>query len=195
MEAFESIVGMLLEREGYWVRGGFRVQLTHRDKARLNRPNCPRWEVDLLAYKAFSNELLVVECKSYLDSAGVKHSAVFDNGNRDSSRFKLFNDPRLREVVLARLEEQLLSEGLCKRSPSIVLCLAAGKIADGTNAEKLKRDFKKRDWRLFDVEWVRERLRRIAQSRYEDATIAEVAKLLLRGGIPSTHVSHDKAEL
>lgn len=60
MEAFEKLVGGLLERQGYWLRYGFKVELSKREKARIDRPSSPRWELDILAYKASSNQLLVV---------------------------------------------------------------------------------------------------------------------------------------
>ena len=71
MNSFESLVGMLLEREGFWVRHSVKVNLTKEEKRNIGRPSSPRWELDLVAYKGATNELKIVECKSYLDSVGV----------------------------------------------------------------------------------------------------------------------------
>ncbi len=65
MNAFEELVGNLLERQGFWVKRNLKVELTAEEKRRISRPSCPRWELDLLAYRANNNELLVCECKSY----------------------------------------------------------------------------------------------------------------------------------
>ena len=45
--------------------------MTKAQKREVGRPSTPRWEIDLVAYKAAKNELLAVECKSFLDSTGV----------------------------------------------------------------------------------------------------------------------------
>src|SRR3990167_7524540 len=72
MDSFETLVGSLLEKDGFWVRTSVKVELTPEEKRKIGRPSSPRWELDLVAYKAKSNELLVVECKSFLDSPGVR---------------------------------------------------------------------------------------------------------------------------
>jgi len=57
MDSFEALIESLLEREGFWVRSSFKVNLTKADKRAISRPSCPRWEIDLVAYKSESNEL------------------------------------------------------------------------------------------------------------------------------------------
>jgi len=76
VDAFERVVVSLLEREGFWVRSSFKVELTKEEKVRIGRPSSPRWELDLIGYRARDNELRIVECKSYLDSRGVAMSAL-----------------------------------------------------------------------------------------------------------------------
>jgi hypothetical protein len=71
MHGFESLVAEILETEGYWVRRGYKVELTKGEKRAIGRRSSPRWEIDLLAYDAAENTVLAVECKSYLDSPGV----------------------------------------------------------------------------------------------------------------------------
>ena len=63
MDSFELVVASILEREGYWVRASYKVELTKEEKRSIGKPSAPRWEIDVLAYKASTNELLVVECK------------------------------------------------------------------------------------------------------------------------------------
>src|SRR5262245_50181400 len=109
MQSFESLIAMLLTHEGYWTATSVKVNLTKEDKQRIGRASCPRWEIDVLGYRAKSNELLVVECKSLLDSTGV----LFQSGKfvSKNNRYKLFSEPRTREVVCARLTEQLTKSG------------------------------------------------------------------------------------
>ena len=67
MDAFESLVSLLLRRDGYWTATSVKVELTKMQKRAIGRPSSPRWEIDLVAYKPATNELLAVECKSFLD--------------------------------------------------------------------------------------------------------------------------------
>jgi hypothetical protein len=183
MEAFEKLIGGLLEREGYWVRYGFKVELSKAEKRRIGRPSCPRWEIDILAYKPAASELLVVECKSYFDSSGVSYSAVSSMKKGRPNRYKLFNDRHLRNVVFRRLKEQLIDAGLSKKPPAFTLCLAAGRIVEGVNGKdraSLGRFLERNGWRLFDSEWVRSALENVSLSGYEDDVAVVVAKLFVR---------------
>jgi hypothetical protein len=100
MDAFEAVVAMLLRREGYWIIPSFKVDLTKEEKRTIDRRSSPRWEIDLVAYKGATNELVAVECKSFLDSRGV----IFQDGSlQPESTYKLLTEPKLREVVLTHL--------------------------------------------------------------------------------------------
>ncbi|MBI3881716.1 MAG: hypothetical protein HY301_16830 [Verrucomicrobia bacterium] len=169
----------MLELEGYWIKPSFKVELTNEDKVAIGRPSCPRWELDLVAYKGATNSIRVVECKSYLDSKGVSF-ADFDAGGPNAERYKLFNEEVLRNVVFGRLATQLTEAGLCAPSPSIELCLAAGRIANEYDLQNLKSLFAQKGWQLLDAEWLRTTLNRVAEGGYQDHVAAIVAKLLLR---------------
>ena len=71
MDAFESIVKTIFESERYWVHSSYKVYLTKEEKREIDKPSSPRREIDLLAYRGSTNEILAVECKSFLDSPGV----------------------------------------------------------------------------------------------------------------------------
>ena len=43
MDSFETLVGFLLEKDGYWVRTSVKVGLTTREKKKIGRPSSPRW--------------------------------------------------------------------------------------------------------------------------------------------------------
>lgn len=184
MDAFESVVAMLLERRGYWVRTAYKVNLTKAEKRMIGRPSCPRWELDVVAYKGSSNELIVVECKSYLDSKGVAISGFDGTDAVASERYKLFNDDNLRQVVLNRFVIQLEETGSCAPSPKVTLCLAAGRVAGEPDRIKLKDHFSSRGWIFWDDEWLHSALVEVSKCGYENEVLAIVAKLLLRKNSP-----------
>jgi hypothetical protein len=178
MDAFESIVATLLMRDGFWVQTSLKVNLTAEDKRKIGKPSSPRWELDVLAYRPGDNLLQVVECKSYLDSGGVS-MAAFDPSTTFATRFKLFTEPAIREVVLERLVAQLLASKTICRNPTIQLCLAAGRIVS-TDAERVRVHFAANNWLLLDHDWLQSQLHKLAQDGYENAVAAVTAKLLLR---------------
>jgi hypothetical protein len=178
MHGFEALIAEILEDEGYWVRRSVKVKLTREEKHRIGRPSAPRWEIDIIAFRAPENRVLAVECKSFLDSTGVVLSDL--QGGKFARTYKLFTEPVLREVVLTRLGIQLVEQQLCATAPRVTLALAAGKIKGGSSA--VRQFCESQDWQLFDTDWIRTRLRRASQTGYTDSVAAMVAKLLLRGG-------------
>jgi hypothetical protein len=177
MDAFESLISMLLRHNGYWTIPSFKVELTKSEKRKIGRFSSPRWEIDLVAYKGSTNEVLAIECKSFLDSRGVVFQAGAFNPPK---RYKMFIDSALRRVVLKRLAAQLVKTGACADRPKLKLCLAAGKIANGTDMAGLKRHFVRNDWTLFDDCWIREQLTTASKRGYENDVAFVVSKLLLR---------------
>lgn len=126
MDSFEQVVASILQRQGYWTQTSVKVELTKAQKVQIGRQSSPRWELDVVAYRGATNELLVVECKSFLDSRGVS-TKVSADGNPDSEkRYKLFTEPTLRRVVLACLRRQYVARGFCAKRPMVKLGLAAG---------------------------------------------------------------------
>jgi Holliday junction resolvase-like predicted endonuclease len=178
MNAFEELIASLLEREGWWVRAGYKVSLTKELKVLAGRPSMPRPEIDLLAYKAAQNELWVVECKSYLDSYGVHFSALVQPDK--ANRFKLFTDPVLRDIVVDQLVSELTQEQMCLPNPTVRLCLAAGKVKTEEDRHKIRDYFTSREWLFLDDRWIRAALHSTAKGGYEDSIAPLVAKLLLR---------------
>lgn len=177
MDAFESLISMLLRHDGFWTTPSVKVELTKKEKQQIGRASSPRWELDLVAFKGQRNEVLAVECKSFLDSTGV----VFRNGKFDNpERYKLFTDPNLRKVVLKRLKHQLVSQGSCAPSPKINLALAIGKLAKKSDAAGLNAHFETNGWKLFDPDWVHQRLLKASKSGYENDVAFVVSKILLR---------------
>ena len=176
MDACENLVALLLQREGYWTRISLKVCLTKAEKRRIGRPSSPRWELDVVAYKGSTNEILVVECKSFLDSRGVAYADV--TGRSNFKRYKLFNEKVLRDTVLNRLKRQLVEEGACAKNPHVRLCLAAGKVVSPRDEEQIERLFKQHGWRFFRRERMAECIKSLADCAYENDIAVVVAKLL-----------------
>lgn len=183
MNAFEELIGSLLERQGYWVRTSYKVNLTKPEKAAIGRPSSPRWELDLIAYKPGTSDLQVVECKSYLDSRGVCARDFNESDQYGAKRYKLFNDRTLREVVLRRAVSQLVEDGMCSPEPRATLCLAVGRFATPVDEERVGVHFKENGWKLFTIEWITAGLQDLSKSGYENSTVSIVAKLLKGRGL------------
>ncbi len=179
MDAFEQVVASILQRKGYWTQTSVKVELTKQEKRAIGRPSSPRWELDVVGYRGASNEILVVECKSYLDSYGVRASAFDGTDLADAKRYKLFVEENLRTVVFARLTTQFVERGFCAPNPRIRLCLAAGKIyGDETT---IAQHFERNGWMLWTPSHLKGELEALRDSGYENFTAAVVVKLLLRG--------------
>jgi hypothetical protein len=179
MDAFETLVAQLMQREGYWVINSFKVELTKAEKKEIGRPSSPRWELDLIAYNPQKKNLRIIECKSYLDSIGVK-SKSFSDGAKLSGRYKLFTDIKLRQIVFSRLKTQLEDMGMILENTNIQLCLAAGKVATDTDRKELHEIFSAKQWLLFDEEWIISRLRILSSGRYDNTVESIVSKLIYR---------------
>jgi len=176
MDAFESLMALLLAGEGYWTATSFKVNLTKAQKQAIGTPSMPRPEIDVLGYKASTNEVLVVECKSFIDSPGV----FFKNGSFGvPKRYKLFVDDNRRKIIFKALAKQMVAAGLCRPKPKIVLCLAAAHIADKTDRDGLTEFLNGISARLFDEAWVRERLMNLSTVGYENDAVHMAVKLLI----------------
>ena len=179
MDAFEQLAAELLFANGWWVQTSVKVHLTKDEKKQIGRHSSPRWELDVVAYKGATNEILVIECKSFLDSRGVQWCELQDG--HSSTRYKLFREPVLREVVLGRLTEQMIAEGRCAPTPIVRLGMMAGNLKTGDD-EKLNQHFAKKGWTFFGPSWLRDQLSQTAMGSYSNQVSAIVAKLLLREG-------------
>jgi hypothetical protein len=179
MDSFHELVSTLLGREGYWVRRDVRVDLNVDDKAAIGRPTNARWEIAIVAYSGRRQELLAVQCKSFLDSAGVRASAFNGTASSERDYYKLFNEENLRRVVLSRLTSQLVEEQFCPDGLTAQLALAAGHIYRGDLAA-IQHRFRQENWKLFDPSWLRAKLQELSEERYDDNAVAVTVKLLTR---------------
>ena len=182
MNAFEQVVSDILRMEGYWVRNSVKVEINKEEKRKIGKHSAPRWELDIVAYSGRDNILRIVECKSYLDSPGVRLRGVDGSDIKESKRYKLCTDPILYDVISNRLKNQFVKFGACPSDAQVKLCLACGRIATENDRIGLHTLIKKKDWDLWDEHWLRDRLEKMADPDYgyEDQITAIVAKLILR---------------
>lgn len=177
MEAFEILAGELFWRKGYWVQNSVKVPLTKEDREQIERPSCPRWEIDLVAFSGRDNQLLAIECKSYLDSTGVTFKELTDTSKK--GRYKLFCEPVLREVVLERLRSSLSSDGYIPQNASVSLGMVAGKLKNG-DQDQIEALFDENGWQFFGPSWIKAAVRALATDSYHNEASSLVAKILLR---------------
>lgn len=133
-----------------------------------------------MAYKPGNNELVLIKCKSYLDSGGVRLVAV-SPGTESEKKISLFADDRYRQIVTEEFVKQAEDKGLLskKSSPSIRYCLVAGKVYS-KDRQKLHDYFQEQGWLLYDPKWIKERLSHTSKIGYENSLAVMMAKLLLR---------------
>jgi len=178
MDSLETIYVGILENQGYWVKRNFKVKLSKEDKRELGTPTMPDFEIDIIAYKPEDQSLLIVECKSFLDSAGVDADCL-DPDHKYSTRFKIFTREKLRHLILERLEEQLHRSGLAARNPKVTLRLVAGKIKKGSET-KLRQHFDNNGWQVEGPVEIKALLVEIAKNSYVNDPVVMTAKILLR---------------
>jgi hypothetical protein len=179
VNAFENIVKLYLEEEGYWVRQSVKVDISKEDKKAIGLPTMPRPDIDLVALNVRSNELLLIEVKSLLDSYGVYFEAVSDEKDKLAERYRLFTDSKYRKIVTNRLREAYLKQGLINEQTTINYGLAAGNIHSG-NELHIRAHFLRKGWKLFTPEQIKERVKRLSTKGWEDDLITMTAKLILK---------------
>lgn len=180
MDAFENIVSQYLEEEGYWVRQSVKVPISKDDKKYIGLPSMPKPEIDLVALKAKSNTLLLIEVKSYLDSPGVRFDALTGENKKLAKRYRLFTDKKFREVVTKRLLEHYLDKGLINEDTEVNYVLAAGKIYSN-DEEKIREYLTSKGWGLIPPNDIKEKVKELALKSWEDNIVTITAKLILRG--------------
>lgn len=189
-DAFEGLVRLLMERRGYWMRGSFKVELTREEKRGIDesKSSIPRPEIDLLAFDASKNQIIVLECKSYLDSPGVRLEDLAAEHEIPSGRYKLFTCEKYREVVFARLrmqiaEERAASAGagpMVDKVPEFVLGLAAGKTHRKGSEAKIRSFMASKGWYFFGPSAIARETRALASRGYENDPYFIAAKMLMR---------------
>ena len=180
MDAFETIAARFFEVQGFWTRIGVKVEITKQEKVALNNKSMPRPEIDVIAWKPSTNQLLIIECKSYLDSTGVRLEHLHGQDDVENDKFKLFNRAPLRALIVTALVRQLRDEGLIiGADPTVQFVLIAGKIYSDHEA-KVRARCEECAWRLISPSELAQGVRKFAKRGYENDVITIVTKLLER---------------
>jgi hypothetical protein len=162
MDAFEQLVSEILWMEGLWVRTSVKVEITKEEKRLIGRPSSPRWEIDIVAYSGRDNLLYAVECKSYLDSRGVRLCG-FDGTDPNTAAVQaLLRRPAPRGSLQPFEGCSLQRPGACPPDARVQLCLACGRIASDKDRQGLRDHFAARGWLLWDEPWLREKLMKMS---------------------------------
>lgn len=180
MDHFEAIAKTLLEAEGYWVRQSFKVNLTKEEKRRIGKPSIPRPEIDLLAYRPGEDTVIALEAKSFLDSYGVRVEELQESYEIPEGRYKLFTCANYRNIVFARLRQDLLDCGMGTPETQVKLGLVTGKVYRG-KSDELRTYMQSQGWLLWSPEEVRQKVLQLASMGYENEPAIITAKILLRG--------------
>jgi len=187
MDYFESIISTLLEADNYWVRRSFKIEVTGEEKRLVGKHSIPRPEIDVLALSFSKNEVIAFEAKSFLDSPGVRLTDLQQEYELQEGRYKLFTSKRYREVVLARLKQDLIGKGMANSDTRITLGLAAGKVYQKKceppmTQSKLIREFMaKNNFVFWSPEDIKSKIEALATCGYQNDPAIITAKILKRG--------------
>ena len=177
MDYFENIVKTILESEGYWVRQLFKVDLTKEQKRRIGKATMPRPEIDLVAFKPTDNRVVAMEVKSYLNSAGVRLSALKKEHATPAGNLKLFTCANYRKIMFGQLKRDLIDCGMADKKTTIQLGLAAGNVYQ-KREDEIQQLFKKKGWVFWSPTEIRIAVKKFANEKYENDPAFITAKIL-----------------
>lgn len=179
MDAFEAIIGQLLEEDKYWVRHSVKIGLTREDRHAICKPSSPRPEIDLAAYDLNTNTVFLLEVKSFLDSPGVVLEDVIVQQEQQSGRYKLLTAEKYRNVLKYRLLADWCASGHIKPSTRVSFGLVAGNVYRNREKE-LQEYFESKDWLFWGPTAIRNKICKLAEKGYENNAVTIAAKILLR---------------
>jgi hypothetical protein len=170
-EAFEEVVAVLLEADGYWVKRNVKLHVPGATALGLKSGAC---ELDIVAYRhSHPAEVLVVECKSFGRSGGVDKK-TFDPPVPPIARrhrYKLFWSPQLRQGI-----SQLLGDtGVTPQGVQHVYCLASAATAKADH-QYIANYLTSNGMRFFDRAWLSKNLAALASSSvYQNCIVSTLA--------------------
>lgn len=114
-------------------------------------------EVDMLGFKFSKNEILVLEAKSYLDSAGIRLEKLQEEHEIPKGKYKLFTSKTYRAVVLNRLKQDLIKVGMADSKTKITLGLAAGKVYK-KQSDSIRKYMESNNWFFWSPEDIKKKV-------------------------------------
>lgn len=184
MDAFEQIIGQLLEEEKYWIRNSVKIDLTKEEKRNIETPCTPRPEIDIVAFDPKLNTIYLLEVKSFLDSSGVVYEHVAINQKKQSGRYKLLTSENFRKVISERLLADWIKKGTITNKTSVKYGLIAGKVhSDRKNPNReqdLKKYFLDKEWLFWGPTEIKEKMVKLAEKGYENNAVTIATKILTR---------------
>ncbi len=179
MDAFEQIIGQLLEEEKYWVRHSVKIELTPAEKKLIGKPSTPRPEIDIAALDIQTNTIFLLEVKSFLDSPGVYYEHVTAEQTQQEGRYKLLTSENYRVVLWDRLKSDWQHSGHINSETKISFGLIAGKVHKSRESELVKY-FADKGWLFWGPTIIKEKMKKLATKGYENNAVTIAAKLLTR---------------
>jgi hypothetical protein len=179
MDAFEQLVGQLLEYEKYWVQHSVKVDLTILEKEKIGKKTTPRPEIDIAAFDIPNNTVYLLEVKSYLDSPGVKFESVIADTEVQEGRYKILTSRNYQNVISKRLLQDWRASGHVNQQTKISFGLVAGKVQN-KKEEDLEKYFENKNWLFWGPKILKKKLEELSKKGYENNAVTIAAKLLLR---------------
>jgi len=185
MEAFESVVALALEAEGFVVSGAVKFPVRRQvAKAERKEVQTHGYEVDLVAARA--DMLVLATVKSFFGSRGVAAEDVAGDG-RHSTHYKLLNDPIIREGVIAAAADRY-----GHAEDRVRLRLYAGRFAGPAKGTHEVRIRDMLGFEVFGPEEIASKLIDAAASKqYRDSPALAAVKLLKAAGLLAAPLPED----
>lgn len=179
MDAFEEIVGVLLDNDKYWVRHSVKVQLTKEEKTKINKPSTPRPEIDIIAFDVINNIVFLIEAKSFLDSGGVVYEKVVESNKFPTGKYKILTSKLYQNTITSKLKKDWILAGLINEKTKFSFGLIAGKVYKNKEAELIEH-FNKKNWFFWGPTTIKQKLIELSKKGYENSTITIVTKLMTK---------------
>jgi predicted HTH transcriptional regulator len=179
MDAFEQLVGQLLEYEKYWVQHSVKVDLDSSEKEKISKKTTPRPEIDIAAFDIPNNTVYLLEVKSYLDSPGVKFESVIADTEVQEGRYKILTSRNYQKVISERLLQDWRKSGHVNPDTKVSFGLIAGKVQNKKEAD-LEKYFENKNWLFWGPTILKQKLEELSKKGYENNAVTIAAKILLR---------------
>ena len=179
MDAFEQLVGQLLDADKYWVKSSVKIDLTPDEKKKINKATTPRQEIDIIAMDVALNTVYLLEVKSYLDSPGVVYEEVTKETEIQEGRYKLLTSENYRAVLTERLKTDWIAKGYINTTTLFSYGLIAGNVYNNKESD-LEAYCNSKNWLFWGPTIIKRKLHQLSGNGYENNAVTIAAKLIIR---------------